>query len=134
MKYVVVFCLLFLSKGFAQNITYDYDDAGNRILRHVVHVGAKVVQGSEEDKPDLEPIELSKQVVIYPNPVLTSLKIQNDLEQASFNLIDTKGNSIVKGQLAVGVNEVDFTSIPKGSYLLLIANADHHEKVKLIKH
>ena len=73
------------------------------------------------------------QFIIYPNPVNELLFIETTT-QASYELIDATGRIIKAGGLTDGKNQLLFTDLSKGIYLMKItSNQNQIKHIKLIK-
>jgi surface protein len=59
---------------------------------------------------------------LYPNPVLSVLNIDNNLTNQPYNIIDTLGRVILKGNLNEGDNSINVEHLSKGIYYLKVAN------------
>ena len=59
---------------------------------------------------------------LYPNPVLSVLNVDNNLTTQPYNIVDTLGKVILKGNLNEGNNSINVEHLSKGIYYLKIAN------------
>ncbi len=77
----------------------------------------------------------AESIIVYPNPVKTSLHIQSPTNSYSFRLFNSSGKLVKQGILAHKNSQIELVSLAAGFYTLLILNDD--EKVayqmKLIK-
>ena len=59
---------------------------------------------------------------LYPNTVLSFLNIDNNLTNQPYDIIDTLGKVILKGNLNQGDNSINVEQLSKGIYYLKVAN------------
>ena len=139
-KSCLVLLGLFLSSHlvFSQNkISYEYDNAGNRISRKVVPMfRSEVAEETEEITTYMEVIE-DLEIRIFPNPTdgIISIELDNlpdnvladiSLYQLSGSLIDRKAN--------IGFStSFNITDQPAGIYILKIVAGDKQSEWKIIK-
>ena len=57
---------------------------------------------------------------LYPNPVISILHVDNNLTNQSFNILDTLGKVILKGNLNKGNNMINVDKLSKGIYYLKV--------------
>ena len=138
-SYWIVLLSLFLSFHlvFPQNITYEYDNAGNRISRKLVTMlRSDVAEENEEVTTYMEVIE-DLEIKIFPNPTngIIYIELQNlsnssladiALYQLSGMLIDRKENIHFS-------TEFNITDQPAGIYILKIIAGDKQSEWKIIK-
>jgi hypothetical protein len=59
---------------------------------------------------------------LYPNPVFSVLNVDNNLTIQPYNIIDTLGKVILKGNLNEGDTSINVEQLSKGIYYIKIAN------------
>lgn len=59
---------------------------------------------------------------LYPNPVISILHVDNNLTNQSYNIIDTLGKVILKGNLIEGNNTINIEKLSKGIYYLKVVD------------
>jgi surface protein len=57
---------------------------------------------------------------LYPNPVISILNVDNNLTNQPYNIIDTLGKVILKGNLNEGNNSINVEKLSKGIYYLKV--------------
>ncbi|NOQ27912.1 MAG: T9SS type A sorting domain-containing protein [Bacteroidales bacterium] len=147
-KILIIALLAIVSiKSFSQDIEYVYDLAGNRTERHVIPPPPQApaqedVVSDNVDNKEIEPevyedLLAEKQIKIYPNPTRGKLAI----EIVNYNLNDVGTIQVfdMVGRLVQNVTklsnqlEVDITSEPSGSYIIIIVIGDEKSEWKVIK-
>jgi hypothetical protein len=83
----------------------------------------------------LDPIPATKDIVLYPNPVQSELKIvlSEYSELADFAIKDASGRTILKGKLNSGINAIDMNSLRPGFYLIQIKDGNQTSSGKIVK-
>lgn len=71
---------------------------------------------------DLEEVNKSIAILVYPNPSQDYLTIETPSIPMQVELIDAKGNSVAHYQLVSHNQKLDISSFPKGIYLLKLQN------------
>ncbi|MGC3977353.1 MAG: T9SS type A sorting domain-containing protein [Paludibacteraceae bacterium] len=125
----------------AQDIQFDYDDAGNCIVKYKTVVLPSHVKGNNRsDSTDVAPeseIISDREVVIYPNPTKGELKIEirgkNPEKTIQYLLTDLSGRTIYRTQSEDMFYVFDMTSFPAGVYLLRVMIDNKWSKWKIIK-
>jgi aminopeptidase N len=76
---------------------------------------------------------MNKQVALlpYPNPSSDFIQILEQQEMLSYEIYAANGKLMQVGSLAPG-QKIDVRTLKKGSYILLLMNANHTKKTKLI--
>lgn len=79
---------------------------------------------------------LAKQVMAdfllkaYPNPVLDILILETEEQQHMYQVINMQGEVVLNGEINSAKEEIDFTDLPSGVYLLSV---DQKQTNKIIK-
>ncbi len=72
-------------------------------------------------------INISNKVHIYPNPVVNTLYFDvENKEHTSATIIDMLGNIYMQKELNNASNNIDVTSLAKGTYLFVLKNKDSY--------
>jgi len=131
-------------------VTFTYDNAGNRITRTSGLISIPVPKGEEDDEinpksgelpNENETLENSLQkleIQVYPNPVKDELMIDiwNGVEKENYrlNLFDMTGKLVFEQIIeSNGRQVVDFNSYKSGTYLLVINAGKEKFQFKIIK-
>lgn len=122
---------------------YEYDIAGNRILRTIITL-RKAVSSNEdtlssaipdftEDVHYLETIG-QNQVTVYPNPTkgLVTLQFENPIK-GFFHLKDLSGKIISEGSISSETTSFNLSQYRNGMYLLILTIEGKTETWKIIK-
>jgi hypothetical protein len=124
MKQLLLFFVLFA--GFtlsAQNVTYNYDAAGNRTERIIALSASPQLRSSAETTP-LEDILDEKKIKIYPNPTKGMLAVEimdfNNEAKGEYTIHDMAGKLIQRQEAVSGRTTFDLSGQPTGIYLLRI--------------
>ena len=142
---IPLFCL-------AQNTLtryYDYDDAGNRILRKVITMpqapsappeeSVQVTSDELQATSDVYFVEKIAQVEmkIYPNPatekITLSISNMEKLQTGTLQLYTLNGQLIQTQRVLSTTNEISLAGLSKGSYILKVQVNDIIENWKIIK-
>lgn len=127
MKKIIAFCitLWIASTGFAQDMEYQYDDAGNRIKRliYVMRPAKKAADGTETASVPLEDKAGEFEFTLFPNPTKDVLNISVNelfLEEKNKEVIvtDLNGKLLAKQVVRDRVTNLDFSSYTPGSYIV----------------
>ena len=132
---LLLICILIPALSYAQEISYTYDNAGNRIKREIVMDPQNIKSRSSEESFQ---VSLSSQSVkIYPNPTIGHLKIEfsNYSEDSNYilDLFNTQGQSLYHFQPRSSITEIDITDRQAGLYILKITIDSNESTWKIIK-
>ncbi|MBC7655419.1 MAG: T9SS type A sorting domain-containing protein [Oligoflexus sp.] len=137
---------LFVSNCFCQSkLLFDYDNTGNQIKRHLIHIGNK--QNAHPPKniktitdSNLTKVDIYDDIKYYPNPVKEELylkwELANDNKVLSIDLYS------LSGQLIKKVNDLDksntytfpFQDLPQAIYTLVLNYSNGEQKsLKIVK-
>jgi len=158
---LMVFCLLGFFAGAQSVVSYQYDDAGNRIYRTISMPSftpppQDSTENVVEDLEDffagvqevIEDDELKSQkvytdvlsetlITIYPNPTagLLTVKIANMPQNSASNLtlFDIQGRLIAQQQQLFDENKLDISAQPTGTYIMRIAVGEETTSWTIIK-
>lgn len=139
-------CLLvavsFLKVAHAQpRISFKYDDNGNRNSRVIVLANKSAtiptdsLQAKKAEKPLEDQVGLQK-TRIYPNPTRGLLRIEFPAlsdQETTIRVYDPSGRQIVLKRAISSGNEVDLSSFPSGTYIMVIHTPQEKKEWKIIK-
>lgn len=124
----------------AQKMEYRYDANGNRILKK------ELFANQEEDDPNVGAFrkrldEIKSPVpeaalVVYPNPTTNRLYVEwNDgyQENITYRLINLSGQISKMGRCLSSFNEIDFSAILPGNYLLELRYSGQVKRIPIVK-
>ena len=123
----------------SQIVTFNYDDAGNRVLREVIYLQPTTVIDSSEVKQIVEHEEMlgETKLTISPNPNggKFTVKIEGyDLESPlQLFLHSINGTMAYKNQNMKMLNEIDISNRQNGTYILSLIIGDTKKTWKIIK-
>ena len=66
----------------------------------------------------------------YPNPVIDILFLETDEKQLSYQVINMQGEVVLNGNITAVLEEIDFTHLPRGIYLLSVDQKQTHKIIK----
>ncbi|MBQ3739910.1 MAG: T9SS type A sorting domain-containing protein [Bacteroidales bacterium] len=137
---------------FAQSVLpriYEYDEAGNRVLRKVL-----VFKSAETDTSDVlvydnenlsllsapkcemydEQIE-DVSVLVFPNPTIgiVTMRFNKAVTKGSFQLFSLSGQMLMDGSVKDWGTIIDLSSLPSGTYLLKFNIESRTDTWKIIK-
>jgi len=66
----------------------------------------------------------------YPNPVIDILILETDEKQQRYQVINMQGEVVLNGNITAVLQEIDFTNLPNGVYLLSVDQKQTHKIIK----
>jgi len=66
----------------------------------------------------------------YPNPVIDILILETDEKQQRYQVINMQGEIVLNGNITAVLQEIDFTNLPHGIYLLSVDQKQTHKIIK----
>ncbi len=66
----------------------------------------------------------------YPNPVIDILILETDEKQQRYQVINMQGEVVLNGNITAVLQEIDFTNLPQGVYLLSVDQKQTHKIIK----
>ena len=136
-KTLICILLLHAAMNFsAQNLTYTYDAAGNRIGRVIL---MKVPQAPEgiQNETAVNDLIAEKAIAIFPNPtkgiVTVEIKDYSVQMQAEFRLMDLSGRTIINRKASSNIQTFDLSRLAAGTYLMQICINGETVVWKIIK-
>lgn len=135
---LVIIALLFSIGVSAQTISFEYDDAGNRISRDVIYLKTTEVDSSDNRQADVFKEMLGEtKVTISPNPNggRFTVKIEGyDVENPpQVYLHSISGIMIYEDRNAVTLTNIDISSRENGTYILSLIIGTERKTWKIIK-
>ena len=133
--------------GFAQSTlprTYDYDNAGNRILRTTVRLRQAVAAETDtsfadvsnsKQEPYYEEIVGENNVKVYPNPTkgMVTLQFNKPVKTGFYRLSDLAGKLLLDGTITTSIFTLDLSRYENGVYLLTLTLDGETDTWKIIK-
>lgn len=133
--------------GFAQSTlprTYDYDNAGNRILRTTVPLRQAIAADSDtifadvsntKQEPYYEEIVGENNVKVYPNPTkgMVTLQFDKPVKTGLYRLSDLSGKLLSDGTITNPIVTLDLSRYENGVYLLTLTLDGQTDTWKIIK-
>lgn len=92
--------------------------------------------GSDEKTVTLDLVGLEEamnHMEIFPNPVVDEVKIKTIMPIDQVHVVDILGNAVLSLESIPNIASIDCTSLPAGSYVLLIKTHDQWMQHRLIK-
>ena len=147
-KFTLSFFLLFVTMAcIAQGSlprTYDYDNAGNRILRTTVHLRQAIAADSDtifadvsntKQEPYYEEIVGENNIKVYPNPTKGKVILQFDkpVETGFYKLSDLSGKLLLDGAITASIIILDLSRYENGVYLLTLTLDGQTDTWKIIR-
>lgn len=122
-----------------QNLQYDYDQSGNRILKELVNQdGDEEIFEPEQFRKKEEGAGLISKMNfrLFPNPFREMLYLEFDQlpeGQMQLELVNSQGLVIKKWDRLKSQNQYDLSFLPPGPYLLNLRINDQHQVFQLMK-
>ena len=147
-KFTLSFFILFVTVAcIAQgNLprTYDYDNAGNRILRTTLTVRQAVAAdvdtsfadvSNSKQEPYFEEVIGGNNVKIYPNPTkgMVTLQLDKPVKTGLYRLSDLSGKLLSDGTITNSIYTLDLSRYENGVYLLTLILDGQTDTRKIIK-
>ena len=146
----IIFFLLFAIPvlSMAQNLVYeyDYDNAGNRILRKMVRMAfSPPAPPDSTQTADRSPLTAEyfvekiaqMEIKIYPNPTTEKITMEianmQNLTTGVFKLYSLSGQLLQERPVYSTATEVSLAGFAKGAYILKVYINDQSEEWKIIK-
>ncbi len=133
----LIICVCFRLQA---QITYEYayDNAGNRILRHLVEV--RHVQTPGHSDSVATPVEAAlgeMQINVMPNPTTGDLQIAISKlpqeAQGGITVWDLQSKEICRQEGIYATNRIDLSKQPKGVYLMQIRVGSKKSEWRIVK-
>ncbi|MCC7333050.1 MAG: T9SS type A sorting domain-containing protein [Flavobacteriales bacterium] len=122
---------------YSQTIEYVYDEAGNRTQRKLFVLGPGGQTGRYmQPKDSVEAqLTLDSKLTVYPNPVKEqlNLKVEGSFVAYDIVLTDLTGKVFLSKSINDSSTQLDFTTYPKGIYLLRTGANNQFTEWKIIK-
>lgn len=128
---------------YADQVSYAYDNAGNRIKREIVIDTRSVMESTKDGKKDNQEDSFcsemlsGKEIKIHPNPTEGDLSVEitgyEDSDKCSFLIFDMSGHQIMSARADSPVTHVDISGKPTGLYILNIILNSKPSSWKIIK-
>ena len=127
-----------------EKIHIDYDAAGNRILRDWDDIILKTYNNGKDDKAigdvvkkysEINALDIA-QIVVYPNPTANNIIVEQTgaalLQNGVVELYDATGKQLIF-QSASKTSDLDLSSYPSGTYLLILRSDNTTAQWKINK-
>ncbi|MDD3077750.1 MAG: T9SS type A sorting domain-containing protein [Paludibacter sp.] len=138
--------LLFLTLTFTSlivfgqtTVSYEYDQAGNRIVRKVITLEASSAKKHVET-PDTAVVndKLGEQEVsIYPNPTRGHLGVEikgmEETEIVQITIYNGQGAVMYNKPANAGINSIDLRAYSTGWYIMRLESGETRKEYKIIK-
>lgn len=124
---------------YSQTIEYVYDEAGNRKQRKLVVLapdgGASRLGQLPSEEPISEQLTTDSKLTIFPNPVKEQLNLKVDGSFVAYDIVltDLTGKVFLSKTINDSSTQLDFTTYPKGIYLLRTGANNQFTEWKIIK-
>jgi len=135
---LLILCALIGVQAQTEIVKFDYDDAGNRILRMIKVdkiTKADTLFNADSLFADLPDTPING-LRVYPNPAREIVNIEFitlPKTKVEFTLSDMNGRLLEQGMITEALTPLNLQNIAKGTYLLLIKAGAENEKFKIIK-
>lgn len=136
--FIIIIVCGALSGSVKAQVSYQYDEAGNRIYRHSTismqsSRAKKAVVDSTVQKDNIG----KQEILIYPNPTRGILKVEISGLDADtpvkLVLTDANGHQLIARTVVSSPETLDITTYPAGWYLMHIIRGTEVKEWKIIK-
>lgn len=101
---------------------YVCDRISNILYAETLHKAGHIVYAEMQETPtDMSTNREQAEVKVYPNPTQGLLTVQNASGEA-VRIYDLQGKAVLTASLYEGTASVDVSSLPVGTYVLLVQN------------
>lgn len=130
--------MLLLMSGllYSQAVEYVYDAAGNRTQRKLVVLDPGGTSRYMQPKDSVAAeLTLDSKLTVYPNPVKEQLNLKVDGSFVAYDIVltDLTGKVFLTKTINENSTQLDFTTYPKGTYLLRTGANNQFTEWKIIK-
>ena len=87
-------------------------------------------QGNLSETLLINETELNNKIKVYPNPVMENLSIETTEKDLTFQLLNINGQVLKSGKCENQTQQIDFTALPQGTYILKLDNKKTHKIIK----
>lgn len=126
-----------IANGTGKNVSYTYDNMGNREHRIIELKSAKVLVNDlpVDEEPLSEEIINAKGISIYPNPTggMLHIKIDGNYYNANIIVYNVEGKEVVAHRLDNSSTNLDLSHLNNGVYFLTIDIDNEQKEWKIIK-
>lgn len=137
---VIVLCGVFFVPLWSQNtmdVVYDYDNAGNRVLRHVLELRNMHTDSRLETGKYYVNKLSSVNVNAYPNPTQDAVRLEfhgcQEDTKVSLKLYDMQGKMLLEQEGGNRGMTVNLEGRPAGVYILDLVVGEARTSWKIIK-
>ena len=140
-RYILPLLVLFFLPATStaqQTVKFEYDLAGNRVLRYLDTKKSTEAEVDSLFKNEINHPKITGDhlVKVYPNPThgLINVEFMGISEGSStYSLVDQNGRQIMNGETKSLSNTIDITHQGRGVYYLVIKAPEIYQVYKIIK-
>ena len=128
--------IVIIAPSYFQNLSYTYDNAGNRVSRNTITLkSTKDAVNNEVFHETLTENSGESFIKIYPNPVreLLIVEITGKSPEYLIQLFDFNGKQILSLQTSNFLNQISFANLISGTYILRISSGTEASEWKVIR-
>ena len=138
--FIYLFLLFSISCSFGQRLKFEYDAAGNQILRKYCSGGCTMKNTNPKEIAKLQPEDMQKffpedVISYYPNPVKDKfiMDFDSDPGEINYTITNTLGQVIHSGNKLVAHQEISMSPFPPGLYILKVQKESDRQVFKIVK-
>ena len=126
----------FAQTSVAPAVFYDYDAAGNRVLRRVLYSNDRRGDTTVVEPP--APILTENSIVAWPNPTtgLLNVAVSASLLEngpGTYLVSDLQGRTILSGTVTSTTMALDLSGQARGNYLLTVMAGGRKEQWQIVR-
>lgn len=134
---LILATLLIGTFAYSQTISYEYDNAGNRIKRLVIGLKSAQLATPEDHEPITDTWGVRK-IIVFPNPTKGDLKISitggDPDDKYTYSIFDAGGKPVLKGRInTMGEYPFKLHRFGAGVYILVLQCNNDKKTYKIIK-
>lgn len=132
-----LFLLFSVCAHAVDTVSFDYDEAGNRISRKVVPVYIKVKSNQNPHPAPIVEEMGERKIIVYPNPTKGALAVEvtggDPKDEVRIILFSAQGIILQNIAAKVGKTPMDLSNYPDTWYILRVVAGENKVEFKVVK-
>ena len=119
------------------NVSFEYDDDGNMILRKIIVTAPATIKKNQPDEVPVEDKLGEQKIVIYPNPTYGIFQLSvselNSKATNYYSIYALNGALLLKKNIVDSMSNIDISDFQVGTYIMDIYLGEKVSRWKVIK-